>query len=43
VSAAAPTGGELEGTMLGLDADGALRLRDDTGHIHRVLSGEIAT
>jgi BirA family biotin operon repressor/biotin-[acetyl-CoA-carboxylase] ligase len=36
-------GADLEGTMLGIDPDGALRLRDDTGHIHRVLSGEIAT
>jgi BirA family biotin operon repressor/biotin-[acetyl-CoA-carboxylase] ligase len=36
-------GADLEGTMLGIDADGALRLRDDAGHIHRVLSGEIAT
>jgi BirA family biotin operon repressor/biotin-[acetyl-CoA-carboxylase] ligase len=35
--------GELEGTMMGIDADGALRLRDDAGHIHRVLSGEIST
>jgi BirA family biotin operon repressor/biotin-[acetyl-CoA-carboxylase] ligase len=33
----------LEGVTLGIDADGALRLRDDTGHIHRVLSGEIST
>jgi BirA family biotin operon repressor/biotin-[acetyl-CoA-carboxylase] ligase len=37
------SGADLEGTMLGLDADGALRLRDDAGDIHRVLSGEIAT
>jgi BirA family biotin operon repressor/biotin-[acetyl-CoA-carboxylase] ligase len=36
-------GADLEGTMLGIDADGALRLRDDAGHIHRVLSGEIST
>jgi BirA family biotin operon repressor/biotin-[acetyl-CoA-carboxylase] ligase len=33
----------LEGVTLGIDADGALRLRDDTGHVHRVLSGEITT
>jgi BirA family biotin operon repressor/biotin-[acetyl-CoA-carboxylase] ligase len=33
----------LEGVALGVDADGALRLRDDSGHIHRVLSGEIST
>ncbi|HVU49482.1 MAG TPA: biotin--[acetyl-CoA-carboxylase] ligase [Polyangia bacterium] len=36
-------GADLEGTMLGIDADGALRLQDDAGHIHRVLSGEIST
>jgi BirA family biotin operon repressor/biotin-[acetyl-CoA-carboxylase] ligase len=35
-------GADLEGTMLGIDADGALRLRDDAGQIHRVLSGEIS-
>lgn len=33
----------LEGVALGVDPDGALRLRDETGHIHRVLSGEIQT
>jgi BirA family biotin operon repressor/biotin-[acetyl-CoA-carboxylase] ligase len=33
----------LTGTALGVDPDGALRLRDETGHIHRVLSGEIQT
>jgi BirA family biotin operon repressor/biotin-[acetyl-CoA-carboxylase] ligase len=37
-SGAAP----LEGVALGVDPDGALRLRDDAGQIHRVLSGEIA-
>jgi BirA family biotin operon repressor/biotin-[acetyl-CoA-carboxylase] ligase len=31
----------LEGTALGVDADGALRLRDDAGEIHRVISGEL--
>jgi BirA family biotin operon repressor/biotin-[acetyl-CoA-carboxylase] ligase len=36
-------GDPLEGVALGVDADGALRLRDDSGHIHRVLSGEIST
>jgi BirA family biotin operon repressor/biotin-[acetyl-CoA-carboxylase] ligase len=36
-------GDAVEGVALGLDTDGALRLRDDSGHIHRVLSGEIAT
>ncbi|HSS39762.1 MAG TPA: biotin--[acetyl-CoA-carboxylase] ligase [Polyangia bacterium] len=34
---------KLEGVALGVDPDGALRLRDETGHIHRVLSGEIQT
>jgi BirA family biotin operon repressor/biotin-[acetyl-CoA-carboxylase] ligase len=33
--------GTLEGIVLDVDADGALRLRDDGGHIHRVLSGEV--
>jgi BirA family biotin operon repressor/biotin-[acetyl-CoA-carboxylase] ligase len=32
----------LEGVALGVDPDGALRLRDDAGQIHRVLSGEIS-
>ena len=36
-------GGALEGIIVGIDADGALRLRDDAGHSHRVLSGEIST
>jgi BirA family biotin operon repressor/biotin-[acetyl-CoA-carboxylase] ligase len=36
-------GRPLEGIALGVDPDGALRLRDDAGHIHRVLSGEIST
>jgi BirA family transcriptional regulator, biotin operon repressor / biotin---[acetyl-CoA-carboxylase] ligase len=36
-------GAPLEGVALGVDADCALRLRDDSGHIHRVLSGEIST
>jgi BirA family transcriptional regulator, biotin operon repressor / biotin---[acetyl-CoA-carboxylase] ligase len=31
----------LEGTAIGVDADGALRLRDDRGEIHRVISGEL--
>jgi BirA family biotin operon repressor/biotin-[acetyl-CoA-carboxylase] ligase len=31
----------LEGTALGVDPDGALRLRDDAGQIHRVISGEV--
>jgi BirA family biotin operon repressor/biotin-[acetyl-CoA-carboxylase] ligase len=36
-------GAELVGVALGVDPDGALRLRDDSGSIHRVLSGEIST
>jgi BirA family biotin operon repressor/biotin-[acetyl-CoA-carboxylase] ligase len=36
-------GAPLEGIALGVDPDGALRLRDDAGHIHRVLSGEISS
>jgi BirA family biotin operon repressor/biotin-[acetyl-CoA-carboxylase] ligase len=31
----------LEGVALGVDPDGALRLRDDSGRVHRVLSGEV--
>jgi BirA family transcriptional regulator, biotin operon repressor / biotin---[acetyl-CoA-carboxylase] ligase len=31
----------LHGTALGVDPDGALRLRDDAGQIHRVISGEV--
>ncbi|HVZ85762.1 MAG TPA: biotin--[acetyl-CoA-carboxylase] ligase [Polyangia bacterium] len=34
--------GRLEGTALGVDPDGALRLRDETGQIHRVISGELS-
>ena len=33
----------LEGVALGVDPDGALRLRDDAGQIHRVISGEVQT
>jgi len=33
----------LQGTALGVDPDGALRLQDETGQIHRVLSGELHT
>jgi BirA family biotin operon repressor/biotin-[acetyl-CoA-carboxylase] ligase len=36
-------GDQIEGVALGVDPDGALRVRDDSGHIHRVLSGEIST
>jgi len=31
----------LQGVALGVDPDGALRLRDDAGQIHRVISGEV--
>lgn len=31
----------LEGLAVGVDPDGALRLRDDSGQIHRVISGEV--
>ena len=41
VSAPRESQGWLEGTALGVDADGALRLRDDHGTIHRVISGEL--
>jgi BirA family biotin operon repressor/biotin-[acetyl-CoA-carboxylase] ligase len=43
VAAPGDPGSALEGIALGVDPDGALRLRDDSGHIHRVLSGEIST
>jgi BirA family biotin operon repressor/biotin-[acetyl-CoA-carboxylase] ligase len=33
----------LQGVALGVDPDGALRLRDDAGRIHRVISGEVQT
>jgi BirA family biotin operon repressor/biotin-[acetyl-CoA-carboxylase] ligase len=33
----------LQGVALGVDPDGALRLRDDAGQIHRVISGEVTT
>ncbi|HXU00431.1 MAG TPA: biotin--[acetyl-CoA-carboxylase] ligase [Polyangia bacterium] len=31
----------LSGVALGVDPDGALRLQDDAGQIHRVISGEV--
>jgi BirA family transcriptional regulator, biotin operon repressor / biotin---[acetyl-CoA-carboxylase] ligase len=34
--------GELEGVAFDVDNDGALRVRDDDGRIHRVISGELA-
>ena len=42
VTAVGFPGDRLEGTALGVDPDGALRLRDDTGQIHRVISGELS-
>jgi BirA family biotin operon repressor/biotin-[acetyl-CoA-carboxylase] ligase len=42
VTAPGHPGDRLEGVALGVDADGALRLRDDTGQIHRVISGELS-
>ncbi len=37
----ASPGGEVGGTVLGLDDDGALRLRRDDGQIVRVVAGEV--
>ena len=34
-------GAPLEGHMEGLDADGALLLRDDSGRVHRVRAGDV--
>jgi BirA family transcriptional regulator, biotin operon repressor / biotin---[acetyl-CoA-carboxylase] ligase len=34
--------GDLVGELAGLDDDGALLLRDDTGGIHRIRSGDVA-
>ena len=34
-------GDAIEGTALGVDPDGALRVRDDAGQVHRVVSGEL--
>jgi len=34
-------GQPVEGIALGIDPDGALRLRDDAGVVHRILSGEV--
>jgi len=33
--------GDVRGTAIGLDADGALRVRDDAGTEHRILSGDL--
>ncbi len=41
VSTPGRPGAVLEGTAIGLAPDGALLLRDDAEHIHRVVSGEI--
>jgi BirA family biotin operon repressor/biotin-[acetyl-CoA-carboxylase] ligase len=35
-------GRDVDGTVLGLDPDGALRIADDDGRIHRVVSGELS-
>jgi BirA family biotin operon repressor/biotin-[acetyl-CoA-carboxylase] ligase len=42
VTAPGQPGDRLEGVALGVDGDGALRLRDETGQIHRVISGELS-
>ncbi|HEX3694761.1 MAG TPA: biotin--[acetyl-CoA-carboxylase] ligase [Polyangia bacterium] len=34
-------GREVDGVSLGIDADGALRVRDDDGRVHHVVSGEV--
>jgi len=34
-------GRDVEGVVLGLDPDGALRIADDDGRVHRVVSGEL--
>jgi BirA family transcriptional regulator, biotin operon repressor / biotin---[acetyl-CoA-carboxylase] ligase len=34
-------GAAVVGAMDGLDADGALRLRDDAGRVHRVIAGDV--
>jgi BirA family biotin operon repressor/biotin-[acetyl-CoA-carboxylase] ligase len=31
----------IEGTALGVDPDGALRVQDAAGHVHRIVSGEL--
>jgi biotin-(acetyl-CoA carboxylase) ligase len=36
-------GRTVSGISLGVDADGALRVRGDDGEVLRVISGEIAT
>ena len=41
VDRAGPAGGPVVGLPLGLDRDGALRLRDDAGVVHRVVAGEL--
>lgn len=44
VAAQARVGGELiVGTLEGLDATGALLLRDPSGEVHRVIAGEVET
>jgi biotin-(acetyl-CoA carboxylase) ligase len=34
-------GAVVIGAPAGLDFDGALRLRDDTGRVHRVIAGDV--
>jgi BirA family transcriptional regulator, biotin operon repressor / biotin---[acetyl-CoA-carboxylase] ligase len=42
VTAPGRPGERLEGIALGVEPDGALRLQDDKGQIHRVISGELS-
>jgi BirA family biotin operon repressor/biotin-[acetyl-CoA-carboxylase] ligase len=42
VTAPGRPGDRLEGIALGVEPDGALRLQDDKGQIHRVISGELS-
>jgi biotin-(acetyl-CoA carboxylase) ligase len=35
-------GERLAGLALGVEPDGALRLRDEAGQIHRLISGELS-
>ena len=42
VTALGRPGEQIEGLALGVEPDGALRLQDETGQIHRVISGELS-
>jgi BirA family transcriptional regulator, biotin operon repressor / biotin---[acetyl-CoA-carboxylase] ligase len=42
VTAPGRPGDRVEGIALGVEPDGALRLQDDKGQIHRVISGELS-